>query len=45
MTVWIGKVENDRVGNEEQWLNLVKSTRLEENSAESVAYVCIEVCT
>lgn len=45
MTVWIGKVGTDRVGNEEQWLNLVKSTRLEENSAESVAYVCIEVCT
>lgn len=43
MTVWIWKVENNRVGNEEQWMNLVNSTRLEENNAESVAYVCIEV--
>ena len=39
MTVWGCTLEDNNVGNEELWMDLVKSTRLEENSTESVASV------
>ena len=39
MTVWGCIMEDNDVGNEELWIDLVKSTRLEENSTESVASV------